>query len=76
MADIFSNKIKKGSRTYFFDLKKNERGDYYMTITESKKSGDDFERHRIMIFEEDINDFTETFQNTLDELKKISNKIN
>ena len=74
MSEIFSSKITKGPRTYFFDIRKNERGDYYLTITETKKSfsGNDFERRRIMVFEEDMLDFVESLQVTLDELKKYS----
>jgi len=70
MSEIFSSKISKGSRTYFFDIKINERGDHYLTITESKKSGNDFERRRIMVFEEDIQDFEDAFQKILVQFKK------
>jgi len=72
MSDIFSSKITKGSRTYFFDIKQNERREFYMTITESKKSGDEFERRRIMIFEEDIQDFADLFQKTFVEFKRLA----
>ena len=71
MSDIFSSKITKGSRTYFFDIKQNERREFYMTITESKKSGDEFERRRIMVFEEDIQDFADLFQKTFVEFKRL-----
>ena len=27
--EIYSNKISKGSRTYFFDIKKSENGDFF-----------------------------------------------
>ena len=72
MSEIFSSKISKGSRTYFFDIKINERGDHYMTITESKKSGDEFERRRIMVFEENMQDFEDLFQETLVHFKKFA----
>ena len=74
MGEVFSSKIQKGSRTYFFDIKQNERREYYLTITESKKSGDNFDRHRIMVFEEDIEDFADLFQNTLAEFMKRANR--
>ena len=40
MADneIYSDKITKGTRTYFFDIKKSENGDLYLKISESKKT--------------------------------------
>lgn len=39
MADneIYSHKITKGSRNYFFDIKKSEKGDLYLKISEIKK---------------------------------------
>jgi hypothetical protein len=70
--EVFSTKIQNGSRTYFFDIKKSEQGGFYLTISESKKTGDQFERHRIMIFEEDICDFSDGFQKTIGEFRKIS----
>ena len=35
--DIFSKALRAGRRTYFFDVKSTKAGDYYLTITESKK---------------------------------------
>ena len=74
MSEIFSSKITKGSRNYFFDIKISERGGHYMTITESKKTGDEFERHRIMVFEEDMQDFEDLFQETLVHFKKFAKR--
>jgi len=55
---IYTNTLHAGSRSYFFDLKKALTGDLYLEITESKKKGDgSFERHNIMIFQEDIKRF-------------------
>jgi len=67
----YSSKIAKGSRTYFLDIMTNERGDHYLTITESKKSGDSFERRRIMVFEEDMEDFAQLFQDTLAHFNRL-----
>lgn len=37
-ADIlFSRTVKAGQRVYYIDVKKNKRGDNYLSITESKK---------------------------------------
>ena len=36
--EIFSNKVRAGKRTYFFDVRATKADDYYLTITESKKS--------------------------------------
>ncbi|MBQ5700866.1 MAG: DUF3276 family protein, partial [Alistipes sp.] len=34
---ILSKSIKAGRRTYFFDVKATRGGDYFLTITESRK---------------------------------------
>ena len=34
--EIYSNAVKAGKRTYFFDVKATRNHDYYLTITESK----------------------------------------
>ena len=36
--EIFSKSVRAGKRTYFFDVKTTRRNDYYLTLTESKKS--------------------------------------
>lgn len=30
--ELHTDKITKGNRTYFFDIKKSEKGDLYLTI--------------------------------------------
>ena len=35
--EIFSKALRAGRRTYFFDVRETKAGDYYFTITESKK---------------------------------------
>ena len=35
--EIFSNAVRAGKRTYFFDVKATRGDDYYLTVTESKK---------------------------------------
>lgn len=69
--EIYSAKITKGSRTYFFDIKKSEKGDLYLKISESKKTASGFEHHRLMIFDEDLNDFVETLKKSLTKFKEL-----
>lgn len=73
MADneIYSDKITKGTRTYFFDIKKSENGDLYLKISESKKTSDGFEHHQLMVFEEDLKDFVETLKKSLTKFKEL-----
>jgi len=69
--EIYTDKINTGRRTYFFDIKKSEQDGMYLSISESKKIGDVFEHHRIMVFEENINDFAEVFQKIVTKFNEL-----
>lgn len=73
MADneIYSDKITKGSRTYFFDIKKSEKGDLYLKVSESKKTENGYEHHRLMVFDEDLKDFVEALKKSLTKFKEL-----
>ena len=49
--DIYSKILRAGRRTYFFDVRSTKAGDYYLTISESKKftNEDDFLKNLNMI---------------------------
>jgi len=60
--DIFERVIRAGRRTYFFDVRETKAGDYYLTITESKKFTNDdgsyfYRKHKIYLYKEDFEDF-------------------
>ena len=62
IEDLFSNVVKAGKRTYFFDVKATRSDEYYLTITESKKRmGKDgnmfYEEHKIFLYKEDFDNF-------------------
>ncbi|QCX53401.1 DUF3276 family protein [Elizabethkingia sp. JS20170427COW] len=64
--EIFTKVLKAGRRTYFFDVRETKAGDYYLTITESKKNvaenGEaNFEKHKIYLYKEDFKNFIELF---------------
>lgn len=69
--EIDSDKITKDRRTYFFDINKSEQGDLYLKVSENKKTEIGFEHHRLIVFEEDIKDFSEVFQKTLTKFKEL-----
>ena len=71
--ELFTEKLKKGYRTYFFDIKQAESKSLYITITESKKIADGFEYHKVMVFEENIENFTTAFRNCLVKYKQLKN---
>ncbi|HKZ39044.1 MAG TPA: DUF3276 family protein [Chryseolinea sp.] len=71
--EIYSEKVKAGKRTYFFDVKSTRSNDYYLTITESKKrfkeDGFTYEKHKIFLYKEDFNKFLEALTNTVNHVK-------
>lgn len=69
--EIYSDKITKGSRTYFFDIKKSEKGDLYLKVSESKKTENGYEHHRLMVFDEDLKDFVEALKKSLTKFKEL-----
>lgn len=66
--ELFTKRVRAGKRTYFFDVKatKSEK-DFYITITESKRVGeDDYEKHKIFLYKEDFEKFREALAETVD----------
>lgn len=62
--EIFSQVLRAGRRTYFFDVRSTKAEDYYLTITESKKFTHDdgsyhYQKHKIYLYKEDFTDFQE-----------------
>ena len=60
--EIFSKVLRAGRRTYFFDVRSTKAGDYYLTITESKKFTNDdgsfhYKKHKIYLYKEDFTEF-------------------
>ncbi|MDH5598642.1 MAG: PUR family DNA/RNA-binding protein [Cyclobacteriaceae bacterium] len=71
--EIYSERVKAGKRTYFFDVKATRSNDYYLTITESKRRFKDegfvYEKHKIFLYKEDFNKFLEALGKTVDHVK-------
>jgi len=68
--ELFSEKVRAGSRTYFFDVKESASGSKYLVINESRKVGASHEHNRIMVFEEDIQSFSEGLKKAADFMLK------
>jgi|GEM_PF-1075933 len=64
-TELSTLKICRGARTYFFDINKSSNGGLYLKISESRKTGLRFEHHRLMVFDEDIEEFSEMFRKML-----------
>ena len=69
--EIFSKALRAGRRTYFFDVRETKAGDYYLTVTESKKSSNEdgsfyFKKHKIYLYKEDFEGFQENLKECTD----------
>jgi Protein of unknown function (DUF3276) len=72
-GEVFSSKTSVGKRTYFFNVKENRHGDLFLNIVESKKhEGTGFERHSVIVFNEDLGDFFDEFRKAVDFMKEHS----
>ena len=74
--DIFSKSVRAGKRTYFFDVKETKSGEYYITLTESKKrlNGENgkffYEKHKLFLYKEDFEKFSEGLQGVIEYIKE------
>lgn len=69
--EIFSKVLRAGRRTYFFDVRGTRAGDYYLTITESKKFTHDdgsfhYKKHKIYLYKEDFTAFKDILNEVMD----------
>ena len=69
--EIFSQVLRAGRRTYFFDVRATKAEDYYLTITESKKFTHDdgsfhYKKHKIYLYKEDFSEFNEMLKTATD----------
>jgi hypothetical protein len=74
---IYAKSLRAGKRTYFFDVRESTRsGDYYLTITESKKRFVDdsgkfvFDKHKVFLYKEDFEQFMNDLHEVMDYIKK------
>ncbi len=72
--EIFSERVRAGKRTYFFDVKATRSNDYYLTITESKRlykeDGFVYEKHKIFLYKEDFDKFVSALNITVNHVKE------
>ena len=69
--EIFSKVMRAGRRTYFFDVRATKAGDYYLTITESKKFTNDdgsfhYKKHKIYLYKEDFHEFNDNLEQMIE----------
>lgn len=69
--EIFSQVLRAGRRTYFFDVRSTKADDYYLTVTESKKFTHDdgsfhYQKHKIYLYKEDFSEFNDMLKAATD----------
>lgn len=72
--EVYSNAVRAGRRTYFFDVKATRNDDYFITITESrKKQGKDgnffFDKHKLYLYKEDFQKFSNGLEDVISFIK-------
>jgi hypothetical protein len=73
--DVYSKVVRAGKRTYFFDVKATRSGDYYLTVTESRKKLDRngaqvFEKNKIFLYKEDFAKFADGLADAVGYVKR------
>lgn len=79
--EIYSRVLRAGNRTYFFDVKKTRAGEYYLTITESKKRFSEegnpiYRKYKLHLYKEDFLKFQENINDTIKFIIDNNNKKN
>ncbi len=75
--EVYSNAVRAGKRTYFFDVKATRAEDYYLTITESKRRFNNdtqkffFEKHKLFLYKEDFEKFSEGLIDAISKIKEL-----
>lgn len=73
--ELYSVPVKAGKRIYYFDVKATRGGDYYVTITESRKKqmrdgSFTIDKHKIHLYKEDFQKFGEGFREVVEYIKR------
>ncbi len=67
---LHTETVKTGNRTFYFDIKKTANENNYLTISSVTRKGEEQERKQIVIFETELDQFSESFIRILLNLEK------
>jgi len=63
---LHSERIQKGNRRFYFDIRETEQGSNFLTINEiTAKQDEDNQRRQIMVFESEVDQFSAALMRTL-----------
>jgi hypothetical protein len=64
--EVYSERVRCGKRTYFIDVKPTQSGkDFFITISESRRVGEKFEKHKIYLYKEDFSKFKDALDRSI-----------
>ena len=70
---VHSEVVKAGPRTYFIDIKKTQKEDFFISLTEStkKRKGDEsfYLRNKVFLYKEDIKRVYEALGKVVDKMQ-------
>lgn len=70
-GEIFSSHVMTDKRTYFFNVKEDRTKSHFLNIVENKKMPNGtYDRHSIMVYEEDIENFMRELNRAFKVFKK------
>lgn len=70
-GELFTTSVILDNRSYFFNVKENRNGDVFLQVVESKsRNGEDFDRHAIVIFADDMQKFFKGMDESLSFIEK------
>ena len=70
-GELFTTQVYLDNRSYFFNEKENRTGDVFLQIVESKnRDGVEADRHQIAIFADDMQQFLQGMEKSLDFVEK------
>lgn len=70
-GELYTTQVVLDNRSYFFNVKENRTGDVFLQVVESKnKNGDEFDRHAIVVFADDMQKFCKGLEDSLGFIEK------
>lgn len=70
-GELFTTQVVLDNRSYFFNVKENRTGDVFLQVVESKnKNGEEFDRHAIVVFADDMQKFCKGLEDSLSFIDK------
>ena len=68
---VHTEQVKSGNRTFYFDIKKTDKGASFLSITITKKiEENNYERSQLIVFENEVEKFGEAFLRAMVNFRK------